>query len=99
DVRAVLLDPVDIRGLPHVNGDGRSHWAIPDFLPREEDGPTLVFLDELNRAPQLVQNACLQLALDRRVGEYRLPDSCVVVAAGNPDNHRGVTRMSEALAN
>jgi hypothetical protein len=97
DVRAVLLDPVDIRGLPHVNGDGRAHWAIPDFLPR--DGEGVLFLDELNRAPQLVQNSCLQLALDRQVGEYRLPDGWAVVAAGNPDTHRGVTRMSEALAN
>jgi hypothetical protein len=97
DVRAVLLDPVDIRGLPHVNGDGRAHWAIPDFLPREGNG--LLFLDELNRAPQLVQNACLQLALERQVGEYKLPDGWSVVAAGNPDTHRGVTRMSEALAN
>ena len=97
DVRAVLLDPVDIRGLPHVNGDGRAHWAIPDFLPREGEG--LLFLDELNRAPQLVQNACLQLALERQVGEYKLPDGWTVIAAGNPDTHRGVTRMSEALAN
>lgn len=97
DVRAVLLDPVDIRGLPHVNGDGRAHWAIPDFLPR--DGEGILFLDELNRAPQLVQNACLQLALERQVGEYTLPDGWAVIAAGNPDTHRGVTRMSEALAN
>jgi hypothetical protein len=97
DVRAVLLDPVDIRGLPHVNGDGRAHWATPDFLPR--DGEGVIFLDELNRAPQLVQNACLQLALERQVGEYQLPDGWSVMAAGNPDTHRGVTRMSEALAN
>ena len=97
DVRAVLLDPVDLRGLPHVNGDGRAHWAIPEFLPR--DGEGVLFFDELNRAPMLVQNACLQLALDRKVGEYELPPGWTVVAAGNPDTHRGVTRMSEALAN
>ena len=66
DIRAVLLDPVDLRGLPHVNGDGRSHWAIPEFLPR--DGSGLLLLDELNRAPTLVQNACFQLVLDRKLG-------------------------------
>jgi hypothetical protein len=96
DVRAVLLDAVDLRGLPHVNGDGRSHWAVPEFLPR--DGAGILFLDELNRAPQLVQNACLQLTLERRIGEYELPEGWSVVAAGNPDTSRGVTRMSEALA-
>jgi len=81
DIRAVLLDPVDLRGLPHVNGDSRAHWCQPDFLPR--DGSGILFLDELPRAPQLVQNACLQLVLDRQVGEYRLPDEWDIIAAGN----------------
>jgi hypothetical protein len=97
DVRAVLLDPVDLRGLPHVNGDGRAHWAIPEFLPR--DGNGILFLDELNRAPQLVQNACLQLVLDRKVGEYTLPDGWRIVSACNRESDGGgVTRMSSALS-
>lgn len=98
DVRAVLLDPVDLRGLPHVNGDGRAHWAIPEFLPR--DGKGILFLDELNRAPQLVQNACFQLILDRKLGEYTLPDGWRVVAACNRESDGGgVSRMSSALSN
>jgi hypothetical protein len=98
DVRAVLLDPVDLRGLPHVNGDGRAHWAIPEFLPR--DGSGVLFLDELNRAPQLVQNACFQLVLDRKLGEYTLPDGWRVVAACNRESDGGgVSRMSSALSN
>lgn len=98
DVRAVLLDPVDLRGLPHVNGDGRSHWAIPEFLPR--DGAGVLFLDELNRAPNLVQNGCFQLVLDRRLGEYQLPPDWRVVAACNRESDGGgVTRMSSALCN
>jgi hypothetical protein len=96
DVRGALLDPVDLRGLPHVNGDGRAHWAVPDFLPR--DGEGVLFFDEVNRAPQMVQNAILQLTLDRKLGEYTLPDGWTVVAAGNPDTSRGVTRMGEALS-
>lgn len=98
DVRAVLLDPVDLRGLPHVNGDGRAHWAIPEFLPR--DGSGLLFLDELNRAPVLVQNACFQLVLDRKLGEYRLPDEWVVIAACNRESDGGgVSKMPSALCN
>lgn len=94
DIRAVLLDPVDLRGLPHVNGDGRAHWALPDFLPRKGKG--VVFLDELNRAPTLVQNACLQLVLDRRLGEYVLPKDWAILAAGNASGS-GVTKMDPAL--
>lgn len=94
DRRAVLLDPVDLSGLPHVNGDKMAHWCIPDWLPREGEG--VLFLDELNRAPALVQNACLQLVLDRRINEYVLPDGWVVMAAGNEEGV-GVSRMDSAL--
>lgn len=98
DLRAVLLDPVDLRGLPHIGGDGRSHWRPPAFLPTSGEG--VLFLDELNAAPPLVQAACYQLILDRALGEYRLPDGWAVAAAGNRDGDRAVThRMPSALAN
>lgn len=98
DVRAVLLDPVDLRGLPHVNGDHRAHWALPDFLPR--DGSGILFLDELAQAPPLVQSACLQLTLDRRIGEYQLPDGWTVIAASNRQEDRaGAHRLISPLLN
>jgi len=98
DIRAVLLDPVDLRGLPSVGGDGTAHWCPPSFLPTEGEG--ILFLDELNAAPPLVQAACYQLVLDRKVGEYTLPDGWTVVAAGNRESDRAVThRMPSALAN
>ena len=97
DIRAVLLDPVDLRGLPTVK-DGEAHWCPPAFLPTTGEG--VLFLDELNAAPPLVQAACYQLVLDRRVGEYVLPDGWTVVAAGNRETDRAVThRMPSALAN
>ncbi len=98
DIRAVLLDPVDLRGLPSVSRDGTAHWCPPSFLP--SDGEGVLFLDELNAAPPLVQAACYQLVLDRKVGEYILPDGWTVVAAGNRETDRAVThRMPSALAN
>lgn len=97
DLRAVLLDPVDLRGLPHVNGDSRAHWCQPDFLPR--DGSGILFLDELPRAPQLVQNACLQLVLDRKVGEYTLPADWDIVSAGNRlSDGGGSFKLNSALS-
>jgi MoxR-like ATPase len=58
DIRALLLDPVDLRWLPYV-AEGRSKWAIPEFLPA--DGAGILFLDELNAAPAMVQAAFYQL--------------------------------------
>jgi MoxR-like ATPase len=44
DVRATLLDPVDLRGLPRLDGDS-AVWLPPAFLPRSGEG--VLFLDEL----------------------------------------------------
>lgn len=100
DVRAGLLDPVDLRGIPIIEG-GLASWTPPSFFPRQDDkGKYILFLDELNAAPPLVQAACYQLILDRKVGDYVLPDNVVMFAAGNKDTDRAVTsRMPSALAN
>jgi hypothetical protein len=87
DVRAVQLDPVDLRGLPRIVAD-QTVWSAPKFLPTEGKG--ILFLDELTSAPQMTQAGCYQLVLDRRLGEYVLPDGWVVIAAGNPASERGV---------
>ncbi|PIE68759.1 MAG: ATPase [Deltaproteobacteria bacterium] len=98
DIRAVLLDPVDLRGLPKIGAANTTQWCAPSFLPSTGSG--ILFLDELNAAPPLVQAACYQLILDRRLGEYVLPDGWTVVAAGNRESDRAVThRMPSALAN
>ncbi|MGB8131666.1 MAG: MoxR family ATPase [Candidatus Angelobacter sp.] len=98
DVRALLLDPVDLRGLPFLGQDGRSKWATPEFLP--QGGSGILFLDELNAAPAMVQAGCYQLVLDRKLGEYTLPEGWAIIAAGNRDSDRAVTtRMPTPLRN
>jgi len=87
DVRAVQLDPVDLRGLPRIASD-QTEWVPPKFLPTTGKG--ILFLDELTSAPQMTQAGCYQLVLDRKLGEYVLPDGWVVIAAGNPASERGV---------
>jgi hypothetical protein len=97
DIRAVLLDPVDLRGLPVPNGEC-VHWKAPSFLPRSGEG--VLFLDELPQAPPLVQAGCLQLTLDRAIGEYKLPDGWTVIAAGNRQEDRaGAHKLITPLLN
>jgi hypothetical protein len=97
DVRATLLDPVDLRGLPRLDGDS-AVWCPPAFLPRSGSG--ILFLDELAQAPPLVQAACFQLVLDRRLGEYTLPDGWSVVAASNrAEDRAGAHRVLSPLMN
>ena len=101
DVRAVLRDPTDFNGFPYRTEANYAGFLQPDWLPRAGRDPEhgLVFLDELNRAPVLTQNACFSLILDRRVGGYTLPPGYAIGAAGNYESDGGgVTRMPAALA-
>ena len=100
DIRALLLDPVDLRGVPWRDPDGRTRWAPPAFLPPSDDtGLWLVNLEELTSAVPMVQAALYQLTLDRMIGEYRLPEGAAVIACGNRETDRGVVhRMPTPLA-
>jgi len=99
DVRASLLDPTDLRGIPYVD-NGVAYWAPPSFLPSEKNSRGILFFDELNAAPPLVQASLYQLTLDRRVGEYELPEGWRIFAAGNRAQDSSVVyRMPSALAN
>ncbi len=99
DLRTALLDPVDLRGVPHVvpiNGHSITRWAVPDFLPTK--GPGILFLDELPNSVQMVQSALLQLVLDRRLGDYKLPDDVAIIAAGNRvEDRAGSGRLISSL--
>lgn len=99
DLRLALMDPTDLKGIPFYDKDSHTAlWAPPAFLP--QDGQGVLFLDELNAAAPSVQSSAYQLILDRRVGEYELPEGWAIVAAGNREGDRGVTyRMPSPLAN
>ena len=105
DIRLSLWDPTDIKGMPYYSEqDNTMKWAPPAELPTEEFAAqfdfVVVFLDEMNSAAPAVQAAAYQLILNRRVGQYKLPDNVLLVAAGNRDADKGVTyRMPAPLAN
>lgn len=90
DLRLAQLEPTDLRGVPMPNREtGRAEWLFPKFWPARNaegngtEGPGIIFLDEIEKAPVSVKNASLQLVLDRRVGDYVLPDDWAIVCAGN----------------
>jgi hypothetical protein len=74
------MDPTDLRGVPMII-EGEAKWVKPSFLPKEEN--TIIFFDELNHAPPSVQSAAYQIILDGRIGEHRLPNNTIRIAAGN----------------
>lgn len=99
DVRLNQLEPVDLRGLPMIEESTRNTvWTTPDFLPREGKG--ILFFDEFNTVDRSLQAPTLQLILDRKLGNYALPEGWIVVAAGNSiEDKAHVYEMSSALNN
>ena len=99
DQRLSQMDPTDLKGIP-FNDNGYTSYALPNFLPRvDRDGPNgILFLDELNTAPQSIQAAGYQLILDRCLGDYVLPEGWMCVAAGNRAEDRAIAiRLSTAM--
>ena len=103
DVRLLLFNPIDLRGIPTANADKTlAVWLKPQIFQMDagDDTVNILFLDEISAAPQSVQAAAYQITLDRAVGEHRLPDNCIVIAAGNRTTDKSVAyRMPKALAN
>ena len=93
DARASQLAAVDTRGVPTVNKRGETSFAIPAWLPRaDRDGEFgILLLDEFMLATPSVQAAFYQLLHERQLGDYKLPDGWVVIAASNrPEDGAGV---------
>ncbi len=101
DIRLSQMEPTDLRGIPFRSDQG-VEWAVPAMLPDEKrHGPEgILFLDEITSAAPTVSAAAYQLILDRRLGEYQVPDGWAIFAAGNRQGDRGVTyAMPAPLAN
>lgn len=103
DERLSQIDPSDLRGIPvptKNKDEVEVNWAIPSHFPKDGCKDTLLFLDELPNANPAVQQAAYQLILDGQVGQYKLPNNVVVIAAGNTENDKGaIYRMPAPLVN
>jgi hypothetical protein len=96
------IAPEDLIGVPRLRegpgGRFATEFCPPRAVLREE--PFLLFVDELNSAVPDVQKAFYSLILDRRLGDYELPEGSRVVGAGNRAEDRALVRpMATALAN
>lgn len=103
DVRLLMFNPVDLRGIPTANADKTAAvWLKPQIFQMDpsENIINILFLDEITSAPPSVQAAAYQITLDRTIGEHTLPDNCIVIAAGNRTTDKSVAySMPKALAN
>jgi hypothetical protein len=83
-------DELKIKGL--MEEAGRS------YVSPEHPEHGVLFLDELNRAAQDVQNACMKLTLDHAIGDWRIHPGWRIWSAINSDTglYSGVQEMDAA---
>lgn len=77
----------------------KQRFAITDVWPTQ--GPGILVIDEINRAPSDLQNSLLGL-VEERVMEltgYEVPDGVIIIATANPPTSKyvGVQEIDEAM--
>src|SRR5436309_3410387 len=93
------IAPEDVSGVPRIIGE-RSVFCPPRVLLPDNPQKFCLFLDELPACAPDVQKAFYSLLLERRIGEYALPEGTWVVAAGNRAEDKALVRtISSALIN
>ena len=104
DVRLSMKEPVDMIGIPIITGEGDNKstvWATPSMWPKgNEYCGGVILLDEMNQGQAAILNAAFQLIQDRALGEYKVPEGYVIIAASNPPAlNSTVTDLSLPLSN
>jgi hypothetical protein len=91
----VVSDPTDFKGMPYVMLGKNEAGTEAVFLPFSDlkklikaKKPLVYFLDDLGQASPTVQAACMQLVLARRIGEHKVSDHVVFIAATNRKQDR-----------
>jgi len=107
DLRLSMADETDFKFpfLKDVNYDSKSikvsGYAVPEWAFEANQQPTIIHFEELNRAPQFVRNAALQILLERQIGDFKFSDTVLMMASGNLGDEDGtdVEEFDNALNN
>ena len=79
-----------------TDGEQRTIYAPPSWVPKEERPGVLLF-DDGNRASQRILKGMMQLVQDYRTISWSIPNGWTIVFTGNPDNRfNQVTSMDTA---
>lgn len=104
-VHPVVDDPTDYKGMPTVTKLGKDGKPEADFIPFgnlarmiNAKKLTVVFIDDLGQASELVQAALMQLLLARQINGHMISPNVVFVAASNRRSDRaGVKGILEVV--
>lgn len=61
-------------------------FAIPNWVPKEEDGANILLLDDYSRANPLILQSTMELLDKGQLGTWSLPKNTQIILTSNPDN-------------
>lgn len=77
--------PEDFSGYPDADRQAGVIRMLPtQWVDKFKDGSGFLLLDEFTCVPPTTMAAELSLITERRVGDYTMPESTIIVAAANP---------------
>jgi hypothetical protein len=94
DIRLSEFDASDIKGLPELSASDKLFgwlvWRVPFFakLMEKPEGDGILFFDERNLAPPLVQSSCYKIVHDRIINDSKVGENWLIMSAGNTDEDR-----------
>lgn len=97
DIRLSEFDISDIKGLPELTANEKFNdwlnWRIPLFakLLGTPDSDGILFFDERNLAPPLIQSACYKIIHDRIINDNKIADNWQIISAGNTEEDKAYT--------
>lgn len=94
-LRGSTMSETEVMGFDAVNQKKdsvetqhcRPTWYTRLLESSAKGKKTLLFIDELTCCSQYIQSSLLNLIFERRVDAEKLPDDCLIVAAGNSINN------------
>jgi hypothetical protein len=94
EIRLGQMTEGDLIGLPDLEGEGEdrvSRFCLPERIKQCVDEPCLLFLDEINRGSEGVQQAAFQLIGSHALNGTELHPGTRVICAQNPSDSYNVT--------
>lgn len=105
DIRLAMIDPISVGQFPYtrnINNIQVMDFAVPRWAVESNERPTLVHFEELNRAPEDVRKAAMQLFCERGIGDkFKFNNNVYLVATGNlgKEDNTDVEEFDAALNN
>lgn len=89
--------------IPYSRSVHSTLWSIPEMMAdcwnMSANGPVILLLDDMHAMNQHLQVYLYELLLERKMGNYRLPDNCAIIGTMNDSDKAGMKGMPSPIRN